>query len=113
MGDVARFEKGTYIDGFSDVGPGAGDGQGKTRSLPPPLRAFLWQFMLWDIRGRKRNRKVAMTLGFVLPAFATIASFAMSPFLIWAANMQEEQNHSRTESSVIEEWTPLTSSDLM
>ena len=89
MSDVARFEKGTYFDGFSDVGVGAGDGQGQTPSLPPPNRAFLWQFMLWDIRRRKRSRKVAMTLGFVLPVLATITSFAMSPFLIWAAIMED------------------------
>ena len=83
--DVERFEKGTYLDGFSDV---AGDVDiGNDAQDRPPPRAFLWQFMLWDIRRRKRRRRVAMVFGFILPALMLLASFAISPFLIWIVSV--------------------------
>ena len=84
MSDVAKFEKGTYFDGFSDVGAGEGV-PGNQQIPPPPSRAFLWQFMLWDIRHRGRYRRLAMVLGFVPPVALSMASFVMSPFLIWTA----------------------------
>ncbi|KAK3349713.1 hypothetical protein B0T25DRAFT_570320 [Lasiosphaeria hispida] len=93
MGDVARFEKGTYFDGFSEVGVGDGATAGDpSPPPPPPSRGFLWHFMLWDIRRRKRtcSRQTALALGFIFPAVVTGASFAMSPFLIWAATMADQ-----------------------
>jgi hypothetical protein len=89
--DVERFEKWTYLDGFSDVAGDVDIGNDVQDRLPP--YAFLWQFMLWDIRQRKRRRRVAMAFGFIVPAlmllapsiFITVAWFTIAGH--WSLNI--------------------------
>jgi len=88
VSEVEKFENGTFVDGFSDLD--WAKEQEMEIQLPdasPPARAFLWQFMLWDIRRRENvvSRWFALAVGLIFPALMLVLSLGLSPFLIWAS----------------------------
>ncbi|KAK0619400.1 hypothetical protein B0T14DRAFT_207879 [Immersiella caudata] len=71
----------------SDIAVEAGD-PAKVRDRPL-AKAFLWQYMLWNIRRRTHGKTLSMVLGLNLPMVITLGSVFVAPVLIWATIVDE------------------------